>query len=353
MVRDDLIGLFKMRTKVSVVIASFCLAIMMIAIDFSRPETTLKQKFAKYNRYFGTATDVSSFNSPNLMALIGQQFSALTPENQMKWSEIERLPGRPIWTASDQLVDFARRHQQIIRGHTLVWHKQLPTWLALSFANADELETILKRHIREEVGHFAGKIYAWDVINEPLSDSGEFRKSIWFSVLGSHYIETALRTAHVADPNAKLYINEFDVSSDNAKMMGLLRLLNELKRADVPIDGVGIQGHFAVGEVPNNFARDLAEFAALDLDVAITELDIRIEGPPDAEKLQRQAEDYKTIADACLQVPRCVGITTWGVTDARSWIPKAYPGRGHALLFDENLEPKPAYEKLMEVYPIM
>jgi endo-1,4-beta-xylanase len=260
------------------------------------------------------------------------------------------MPGHPNWTDADHVIDFATKHNQRVRGHTLVWYRQLPAWIqALNF-NADQLNTILIRHVHDEVEHFAGKIYAWDVVNEPLNDAGQMRNSIWYSVLGPAYIETALRAARQADPHAKLYINEYGIEGANPKRDALFQLIKNLKSASVPIDGVGLQGHFEAGKVPESFIDSLEIFASLDLDVAITELDIRISDSANPDALQQQAYDFKTVIDACLRVTRCVGITTWGVADRNSWIPQRDPGSGRALLFDDDLKPKPAYFEVVNAF---
>jgi endo-1,4-beta-xylanase len=206
----------------------------------------------------------------------------------------------------------------------------------------------MKKHITDEVTHYKGKIYAWDVVNEPFNEDGTFRDSIWHKNFGSDYIAEALKLAHAADPNAKLYINDYNVEGKNSKSDALYKLVKELKSKDVPIHGVGLQAHFILGQIPHDLATNMERFAALGLDVAITELDIRIQLPSTAEKLAQQAKEYASVFKACLSVPKCVGITIWGFTDKHSWIPSVFQGYGDALPWDANYKPKPAVAAIEE-----
>jgi len=151
-----------------------------------------------------------------------------------------------------------------------------------------------------------------------------------------------LQPNHAADPKAKLYINDYNVEGKNQKSDGLYNLVKELKSKGVPIHGVGLQAHFILGQVPHDLAANMERFAALGLDVAVTELDVRILLPTTDEKLAQQAKEYAIVFKDCLSVPKCVGITIWGVTDKHSWIPSVFNGYGDALLWDINYHPKPA-----------
>lgn len=161
--------------------------------------------------------------------------------------------------------------------------------------------------------------------------------------MNTSFIGQAFRQHRAADPSAKLFINDYNIEGFNAKSNSLFNLVQSLLAQGVPIDGVGFQGHFIVGQVPTDFAANMQRFANLGLDVAITELDVRMNMPPTAANLQQQATDYMSAFRACLSVARCTGVTVWGVTDAYSWVPNAFPGQGAALLFDENYNAKPAY----------
>jgi endo-1,4-beta-xylanase len=206
----------------------------------------------------------------------------------------------------------------------------------------------MKKHITDEVTHYKGKIYAWDVVNEPFNENGTFRDSIWYKNFGSDYIAEALKLAHAADPNAKLYINEYNVEGENDKSDALYKLVKELKTQGVPIQGVGLQSHFILEQIPRDLATNMERFSDLGLDVAITELDIRIKLPSTAQKFAQQAKDYASVFKACLSVPKCVGVTIWGFTDKHSWIPSTFHGYGDAHPWDANYEPKPAVDAIEE-----
>jgi endo-1,4-beta-xylanase len=306
-------------------------------------ETTLQSAAAASGRYFGAALDPGDFDEKPYLKLATEQLGCVTPENQMKWANVEPRRGDFNWDGADKLVAFAKSRGQKIRGHNLVWHSQLPAWLTGgSFAPA-ELRELMVDHIVRETGRYKGAIYAWDVVNEPFTDDGAWRKSIWYEAMGADYVAIALRAAREADPDAKLYINDYNVETAGPKMRALYDLVASLRRAGAPIDGVGLQSHFIAGHTPSDLRMVMEEFAALGVDLALTELDVRVKTPPDAQSLAVQAADYAAVVGACRAVSRCVGITAWGITDDHSWIPSFFSGYGAALPFDENYRPKPAY----------
>ncbi|KAL7277663.1 hypothetical protein ACG7TL_008593 [Trametes sanguinea] len=192
-------------------------------------------------------------------------------------------------------------------------------------------------------------VHSWDVINEAFNDDGTFRSDIFYNVLNTSYIPLALYAARAADPNAKLYINDFNIEGTGAKSTALKNLIKWLKSNDVPIDGVGIQSHLIVGEVPSTFQQNMEEFVELGVEVAITELDIRFESlPPTAAGIAQQKKDFETVIAACNAVEKCVGVTVWDFTDKYSWIPGTFPGQGDACPWDENFVNKPAYQGIID-----
>jgi endo-1,4-beta-xylanase len=303
---------------------------------------TLGSAAAASGRYFGAALDPDAFDERPYRELAHTQLTSATPENAMKWGPVEALRGEFHWTNADALVAFAAANGQKVRGHTLVWHSQLPLWLINGSFSPAEVRDLMVSHIAAEAGRYRGSIYAWDVVNEAFQDDGSWRQSIFYDAMGPDYVAIALRAAHEADPGAKLYINDYNVETDGPKMRALHDLVAKLKRDGVPIDGVGLQSHFVLGHVPPDLADVMAKFAALDVDVAITELDVRAPLPADKAALAQQAKDYSSVVRACRETPRCVGVTTWGTTDDRSWVPSFFSGYGAALPFDEQYRPKPA-----------
>jgi endo-1,4-beta-xylanase len=314
------------------------------------PDATLGSAAASAGRYFGAALDPGNFDEKPYRNLATTQLTSVTPENQMKWGVVEPQRGEFNWRGADALVAFAKANGQRVRGHTLVWHSQLPQWLINGAFQPNELKDLMVEHIAAEAGRYKGQIYAWDVVNEAFNDDGSWRKSIWYEAMGPDYVEIALNAARAADPDAKLYINDYNVEADGPKMRAFYDLVASLKRKGAPIDGVGLQSHFIAGRAPSDLQSVMEKFAALGVDVAITELDLRIRLPADDKTLAAQATDYASVVRACRSVQRCVGVTTWGVTDDHSWIPMFFSGYGAALPFDQNYRPKPAVAAIVEAF---
>jgi endo-1,4-beta-xylanase len=264
----------------------------------------------------------------------------VTPENEMKWEVTEPERGSFDFGAADEIVDRAVQAGQKIRGHTLVWHFQLPGWVRK--LGPRELRAAMQEHIEREVGHFKSKVGVWDVVNEPISDRGGLRPSVFARRLGEGYVATAFRLAHAADPDAKLYLNEIGAEGINAKSDRLYQLVSGMRAAGVPIDGVGFQVHSNLDGLPDDFVANMRRFAALGLDIAITEADVALKVPPSAADLEAQARIYAQIVTSCETV-RCRSLTFWGFTDGRSWISETQAGMGAATLLDAALHPKPAF----------
>jgi endo-1,4-beta-xylanase len=299
----------------------------------------------------GTAVQPSGLtDNAQYRAFLAQEFSSLTSESQFKWDVVEPVRGQFDWSAADALVAFAEANHQTLRGHTLVWHNALPGWLRNGSFTPRQLRDLLREHIQAVVGRYRGRVSAWDVVNEPLVDTGgRLRPSLWMDAIGPGYIADALRWAHEADPGAKLYVNDFGVENLNTKSDALYGVVAGLRKAGVPIDGVGIQAHLSVTTRLPTLEANLRRFANLGLDVAVTELDVRLPRPATAAQQLTQAALYAQVLRSCLRVQRCNSLTVWGFTDRYSWIPSAFPGWGEACLFDASFHPKPAYGQLRQV----
>src|SRR5271154_158582 len=279
------------RLRTSVAAAALTLLTWACADAGEAGPATLGSAAAASGRYFGAALDPDALDERPYRDLAATQLTSVTPENAMKWESIEPLRGEYDWARADALVAFAKAHGQKVRGHTLVWHSQLPLWLINGKFSPDELKALMVAHIAAEAGRYQGAIYAWDVVNEPFADDGSWRKSIWYEAMGPGYVAIALKAARAADPGARLYINDYNVESDGPKMRALYDLIASLKRDGVPIDGVGLQSHFVAGGAPADFGAVVEKFASLGVDVAVTELDQRIRLPADKQSLQAQADD--------------------------------------------------------------
>jgi endo-1,4-beta-xylanase len=247
-----------------------------------------------------------------------------------------------------------------LRGHNLCWHNYNRAWLAKGNFTPNQLYTLLQTYITTVAGHFQGKVFAWDVVNEALADNGSgLRDSIWYNrpgigLTGPGYIDQAFRWAHAADPKALLFYNEYDVEDVNRKSDAMYSLVKGMLSRGVPIHGVGLQFHVTAkpSDVsPAGLDANMARFAALGLQIHITELDVRVpvdaNGSASANDLTAQAQRYYDVVAACLKYKACTAIQTWGFTDKHSWIPQFYKGYGAALPFDKNYQPKPAYASML------
>ncbi|MEU0529892.1 endo-1,4-beta-xylanase [Amycolatopsis tolypomycina] len=295
------------------------------------------------NRYVGSAVAAAYLASEtDYRAVLTREFDNVTPENEMKWGTIEAVRGQYDWSGADAIVQYAQKHHKTVRGHTLVWHSQLPDWVGA--LPADELRRVLRDHVTTEVKRYKGKIRAWDVVNEIFNEDGTWRDTVFHQKLGEGFVADVFRWAHAADPRAKLYINDYNIEGINPKSDAVYNLVKTLRKQGVPIDGVGIQGHLSIQYgFPGQYRENLARFAKIGVETAVTEADVRIPTPPDAAKLATQASYFGQLWDGCHAVRKCVEFTTWGFTDRHSWVPDVFPGEGAACLFDENLRPKPAY----------
>lgn len=214
---------------------------------------------------------------------------------------------------------------------------------------ADNLTAVINAHISNVVGHFRGSCYSWDVVNEALNDDGTFRDSVFFETMGTDFIPISFRAAAAADPNAKLYYNDFNLENNGTKTVAALGIVQIVRDSGLTIDGVGFQAHMTVGQTPSrrNMAAVLRRFTDLGLEVAMTELDIRHNAlPPTDQQIAQQATDYVSMVGACVDTKGCVGVVVWEFTDKYSWIPSTFPGAGDACLLDQNLVPKPAFSSV-------
>ncbi|KAI0773551.1 glycoside hydrolase superfamily [Fomes fomentarius] len=288
---------------------------------------------AKGKVFFGTASDSNRFSNPTDSAVTIREFGGLTPENSMKWDATEPNRNQFSFSGSDALVNYATQNGMLVRAHTLVWHSQLPGWVS-AINDKATLTSVIQNHIANLAGRYAGKVRSWDVTNEIFNEDGTLRSSVFSNVLGQSFVNIAFEAARKADPNAVLYINDYNLDSVNAKVNGLVNLVNSVNSGGTKlIDGIGTQMHLSQGGSSGALSV-LQKLASADVkEVAITELDI----------VNAPTSDYSAVTNACLQVPKCVSITVWGVRDPDSWRASSNP-----LLFDANFNPKPAYNAVMQ-----
>ncbi|KAI0417040.1 family 10 glycosyl hydrolase [Xylaria grammica] len=305
--------------------------------------------------YFGSATDNGELTDTNYVNILKDtdEFGQITPGNAQKWQYIEPSQGSFSYTSGDQIADLAKESGQLLRCHTLVWYSQLPSWVSSGSWTEATLTSVVNTHISNVVGHYKGQCYAWDVVNEALNEDGTYRTNVFYNVLGDSYFALAFKAAAAADPDAKLYYNDYNIESTGAKQAGVVKIVSLVKDAGAKIDGVGMQAHLIVGSTPSQSSQQsaMASYVAAGVtEVAYTELDIRFSSLPSTDSgLQQQATDYASVTKACLAEAACIGITIWDYTDKYSWIPNTFSGQGDALLYDFDLVKKPAWTAVSSV----
>jgi GH35 family endo-1,4-beta-xylanase len=333
-----------------------------------KPIANIKGLKDYYKDYFsiGVAVSLRSLKTDEAQ-LIVQQFNSITPENAMKMGPIHPAENEYNFRDADSIVAFAKRNGIKIRGHNLCWHNQTPRWFftdtAGKLVSKEVLLQRLKDHITTVVSRYKGSIYAWDVVNEVISDKSDeyFRNSMFYQICGEDFVAKAFEYAHEADPDAILFYNDYNEISAS-KRAKIIKMVKGLQEKGVPIGGVGLQGHWAVNE-PSKEQLDstLRDFASLGLKLQITELDIstypkehnaRERKPEDAntsftkEKEDRQAEVYKYCFELFRKYKNIItGVTFWNISDRSSWLDN-FPVRGrkdYPLLFDKDLKPKNAF----------
>lgn len=316
----------------------------------------------------------------NGIGLIKAHYNAITPENITKWSLIHPKPGEYNFEPADRFVEFGEENGMFMVGHTLIWHSQVPDWVFRdkhgNFLDREALLERMRDHIHTVVGRYKGRFQAWDVVNEALNEDGSLRESHWYNIIGKDYLIKAFEYAYEADPDAELYYNDYSLENPS-KRAGAVRLIKYLQDNNVPVTGIGTQGHWHLSQPSiEEIERTILEFAEMEIDVMVTELDIDVlpaawnyqgadisrvaemeEGlDPYTDRLpedvqQELAERYKDIFELFLKHNNLITrVSFWGVTDGDSW-KNNFPVRGrtnHPLLFDREWQPKPAFYKIIE-----
>jgi endo-1,4-beta-xylanase len=366
----------------------FVLVTVVFGLQLTPPlGQPLRESAQRSQILIGTAVRPVQLSEAVYASTLAREFNMVEPEDALKWEVVHPQRNDFDFSQADQIVEFATKHNIKVRGHTLVWHRQNPTWLTENHYPSADLARILEEHIKTVVAHYRGRIFAWDVVNEAFDElhPGALRSTIWRNqpgiALGRDdtntapepqassnpvgaevsarsskqpyaYIEQCFRWAHEADPQALLFYNEAEAETINAKSDAVFAMVRDFRRRGVPIDGVGLQMH-----IPNphadvaSISANIKRLTAVGVQVHITEMDVALpldsNGNARTEDLIRQADIYRDIALACVSHPGCTAIQTWGFTDKYSWIGShTKHTQGAALLFDSNYQPKPAYNAL-------
>lgn len=300
-------------------------------------------------------------------ALVRRECAALVGENELKWGNICDAPGEYDFAPADAIVDFAAANGIAMRGHTLLWYYKTPRWFR-ELPDAATAEREMLRHIAAVAGRYRGRMRIWDVVNEPIEPAhgraDGLRGAIFAEKVGAHYLELAFHAAREADPAARLLLNEYgieyDSPADDTKRRVVLQHLDRLKRASVPVEMLGVQGHLEIGAKPFS-AKKLRDFIAavadLGIEIAVTELDVVDAAAPGDIALRDRivADEYRRFLDVMLDEKAVRTVFTWGLSDRHSWIVRRESGENtwrtdgmapRPLPFDDALAPKPAWTSL-------
>lgn len=330
---------------------------------------SLRNKAAAKGLIYGAVAEYSFLSSDAAFAArFVQECAMLVPENQLKWKALRPSSDRFDFSKGDRMAEFARTHGMLFRGSSLVWKRGLPSWFEET-VNSQNAEQVLLNHIATVVGHYAGKVHSWSVVNEAIAaqqnkTNDRLSKSPWLELLGPDYIDIAFRAAAKADPKTLLVLNEYGIETDTpkheAKRIATLKLLERLKSNGTPVQALGIQSHLSVGEEGRpQFTRlrsFLSEVASLGLKILITELDVSDKNLPQDPVARDRivAEVYEDYLSVVLEEPAVVAVINWGLSDRYTWLSEKRPREDSApvrpLPFDAEMRPKLAYNAIARAF---
>ncbi|OAS17910.1 endo-1,4-beta-xylanase [Paenibacillus oryzisoli] len=296
---------------------------------------------------------------------IAQHYNSVTAENQMKFGEIHPEEEKYTFEAADEIMDFAMQNGIAVRGHTLVWHNQTSNWVfddpSGGIASKEMVLMRMREHIRTVVGRYKGKVYAWDVVNEAIEDKADLvmRNTQWLEIVGEDYIRLAFEAAHDADPNARLFYNDYN-ETEPIKRDKIYNLVRSLKDKGTPIHGIGMQGHWNIyGPSLDEIRQAIELYASLDLELHITELDLSMFHfedsrtdlvVPTEQMVELQEQRYVDIFRLFKEYQDVItSVTFWGAADNYTWLDN-FPVRGRKnwpFLFDKEFQPKKAFWRVI------
>ncbi|MEJ6950764.1 endo-1,4-beta-xylanase [Natronospora cellulosivora (SeqCode)] len=344
---------------------------MFTSFALAEDTDSVPSLYEAYEEYFpiGTAVAVAQWNRTldSHGDLIMKHFNSVTAENSMKPDSLQPSEGVFNFNTANELVDFAEANGKKVRGHTLVWHNQTPNWF-FEDENGDQVDrdTLIARmenHINRVMGEYKGRVYAWDVVNEAI-DGGTYRDTPWLNIIGEEYIAMAFEFAHKADPDAKLFYNDYNTIQRRDE---IYEMLEGLILDGVPVHGIGMQGHWDIqGPSIREIERTIQMFAELDelteydFEIQITELDVsmfpwgdnRRLSAPARRMLNAQADRYEELFELFIEYSDIItGVSLWGVADDATWL-DYFPVSDRndwPLLFDEDHEPKESFWRVIEL----
>jgi len=365
----------------SILVSILGVLLLFVYSESVAQKTTLRKAFKK-SFLIGAAINTSQMNGRDSLAkpLIANEFSSISPENDLKWAVIHPQPNEYKFETADKYVALGESNKQFVIGHTLVWHSQVPNWVFVddnkALVTKDVLYQRMKEHIETVAGRYKGRIGGWDVVNEALNDNGTMRNSRYYQIAGDEFILKAFEYAHAADPTAELYYNDYNMYMPE-KVDGAVKIVKMLKEKGLRIDAVGMQGHWHLNRPSiEEIEKSILTLSKAGVKVVITELDISVlpnpqrnnssnisdvaqnsvdinpytNGLPDSVQAAL-ANRYKAIFELFNKHKDKIGrVTFWGVQDGNSW-KNNFPARGrtdYPLIFDRAYQPKKAYHAIIE-----
>lgn len=340
------------------------------AIDFiATGETTLKELAAAKGLIYGAAVKNTELENARFAASVIQECGMVIPKWEFRWNWLNPHPNEFNFSQTDLMVQWAKAHGLLLRGHALVYHLSMPQWFRERI-NRQNVEQILLDYIDTVASHYAGQLHSWDVVNETVFPQHDnpygLRNTKWLRLLGIDGLDLVFRAAAAADPNALLVLNDNHMNTDTedgeAKRTAILKLLAKLKSQGTPVHALGMQSHIWAKEpVPLNQQkiRDfVGEVADLGLKILVTELDVKDRYlPKDITVRDRLVADvYEDYLSAVLDEPAVIAVNTWGLSDRYTWL--AHPQRGarddgapiRPLPLDEQFDRKPAWYAIAKAF---
>ncbi|MEX2369614.1 MAG: endo-1,4-beta-xylanase [Bacteroidales bacterium] len=354
----------------------------MLIFNSCTKETTLKEAYAG-EFVVGAALNTRTFagNDTASSELVQKHFNSITSTNDLKWERIHPKPGEYTFERADMFVNYGEEHNMHVVGHVLIWHSQTPSWVFLDengdTASREVMLERMKDHIETVMTRYRGRIHTWDVVNEALADDGSLRENNWYKAIGDDWVEKAFEFAQGIDPEVSLIYNDYSLANP-AKRDGAVRLIQSLQEKGLKVDGIGMQGHYHLDNPSlENLEASIVAFSDLGIEVHITELDVNVLPSPwnyiganveMTHELHEELNPYPDSLPAEVQdelAVRYAGffrifrehhehierVTFWGESDRSSWL-NNWPVRGrtnYPLLFDRELQPKPAFDAVMKV----
>lgn len=321
---------------------------------------TIPALYESLSNYFpiGVAVEPGQLMSSNPHSqIVAKEFDMLVPENVMKPEFIEPKSGDFTFQNADAIVDYAIAHNMTMRGHNFIWYQETPNWFfedpsnpskpaskTLLLERMKDLITTTMKHFEDKYGS-KNPIKYWDIVNEPLNDNGTLRDTKWLQIIGPDYIAKAFEYAHAADPNVKLFVNDYGMENDGVKAQAMYNLVKKLKSEGVPIDGIGIECHININTNLDKLKDVIKKFASLDVEVQFTEIDMSTLGNTSESALLQQAREYKKLFGILEAEHKYItAVVFWGISDDVSWL----GSQNAPLLFNTSLQPKPDFWAIVD-----